>query len=81
MEYFTNEDVNPKFQSRLRKFMNCIAAIKMNYSGDLLAFYFLFLKGKKVIRTMNSAKENKMITIINQFGGKTNPNESLKPIA
>jgi len=29
---------------------------------------------------MNSANENKVITNMNQFGGKTSPKESLNPI-
>ncbi len=80
MEYNTNAKFNPKFQFRWREFMNCKGLIKINYLAIFNQSLLLFMNGKKVIRTMNSAKENKMITIINQFGGKTYPNESLKPI-
>jgi len=42
-------------------------------------FYFLDLNGKKVVKTTNSTSENKVIISINQFGGNTNPKESLNP--
>jgi len=52
----------------------------MNFWYESVRFYFLCLKGKNVVKTTNSTSENKVITRINQFGGKTNPKESLNPI-
>ncbi len=71
MEYITNENVNSKFQSRLKKFMNCITSIKIIYSKDFDCFYFLFLNGKNVVIVTHSISEINREIRSNHLGGKT----------
>ena len=42
--------------------------------------YFFLLNGKNVTNAVNSAHDTRQISSENQYGGYTNPKESLNPI-